>query len=168
MLPQNTCKTPKLPDAAGRARICHLAFARRRSGVRLPGSTLKKADASSVVQVLANVVFTNPLLGRSTRVNHSLHPRPEGRLRKRAQRHTRLSTVFKYGLFDTTQSEIYRNLWQPPARKTAYLSRLCNVGQRLETGFGGLWLRRARVRVPSVTFAFAGKHDLYLYRRKWR
>ena len=31
------------------------------------------------------------------------------------------------------------------------ISRLCNVRQHSETDVSGLWLRRARVRVPSVT-----------------
>jgi len=36
---------------------------------------------------------------------------------------------------------------QPPAKKSPYLSRFCNSGQRLETGVGGLWLnKRSRVR----------------------
>src|SRR5918997_7113586 len=30
----------------------------------------------------------------------------------------------------------------------------CNLRQRLETDIGGLWLRRVRVRVPSVTPLF--------------
>jgi hypothetical protein len=56
--------------------------------------------------------------------------------------------------FDTTQSATRRNSGQPPAKKSVYLSRLCNFGQHVETGVGGLWLRRARVRVPSVTLAW--------------
>jgi len=52
---------------------------------------------------------------------------------------------------DTTQRATPRNSGQPRAREPAYLSRFCNLRQPLETGVGGLWLRRARVRVPSVT-----------------
>ena len=52
---------------------------------------------------------------------------------------------------DTTQSATGRNVRQPPAKKSAYLSRFCSVGQHSETGVGGLWLRRSRVRAPSVT-----------------
>ena len=54
---------------------------------------------------------------------------------------------------DTTQSATPRNVGQPLAKKSANLSQFCNIRQRLETGVGGLWLRRARVRVPSVTLA---------------
>ena len=54
---------------------------------------------------------------------------------------------------DTTQGATPRDAWQPPAKKSAYLSGLCNTRQRLETGVGGLWLRRAWVRVPSVTLS---------------
>src|SRR5918994_3346039 len=61
---------------------------------------------------------------------------------------------------DTTQNATRRNGEQPLARKSAYLSRFCNIEQRLETGVGGLWLRRAQVRVPSVTLSFAGKTQL--------
>jgi hypothetical protein len=53
--------------------------------------------------------------------------------------------------FDTTQSATRRNSEQAPATKTLYISRFCNVRQHAETGVGGLWLRRSRVRVPSVT-----------------
>jgi len=52
---------------------------------------------------------------------------------------------------DTTQRAMRRNSGQPPAKKTAYLSRFCNVRQRSETDDIGLWLRRSRVRAPSVT-----------------
>ena len=41
---------------------------------------------------------------------------------------------------DTTQSATRRNGGQPSAKKSAYLSRFCNIRQRLETGIGGLWL----------------------------
>jgi hypothetical protein len=41
---------------------------------------------------------------------------------------------------DTTQSATRRNSGQLSARKSAYLSRLCNIRQPLETGVGGLWL----------------------------
>ena len=41
---------------------------------------------------------------------------------------------------DTTQSATRGNTGQPPAKKVAYLSRLCNIEQPLETGFGALWL----------------------------
>jgi hypothetical protein len=54
---------------------------------------------------------------------------------------------------DTTQDATPRNGGRPRAKKTAYLSRFCNVRQHLETGFGGLWLRRSRVRAPSVTLS---------------
>src|SRR5215210_6457313 len=54
---------------------------------------------------------------------------------------------------DTTQGAIRRNGGQPSARKLAYLCRFCNISRSLETDVGGLWLRRARVRVPSVTLA---------------
>jgi hypothetical protein len=60
---------------------------------------------------------------------------------------------------DTTQSATRRNGEQPPARESAYLSVFCNIGQPLEAGFGGLWLRRSRVRVPSVTLCFAVKGE---------
>src|SRR5215208_5854041 len=36
-------------------------------------------------------------------------------------------------------------------RAVRAISVSCNLQQRLETGVGGLWLRRARVRAPSVT-----------------
>jgi hypothetical protein len=54
--------------------------------------------------------------------------------------------------FDTTQSATRRNGWQPPAKKSAYLSCLCNIRQRLETDDIGLWLRRSGVRAigPAV------------------
>src|SRR5215207_11425406 len=58
---------------------------------------------------------------------------------------------------DTTQSATRRNTGQQPPKKTAYLRRFCNVGQHSETGVGGLWLRRSRVRAPSVTLQFAGR-----------
>ena len=57
---------------------------------------------------------------------------------------------------DTTHSAIRRNGGQPPAKKSAYLSGFCNSRQRPETDDRGLWLRRARVRVPLVTLYFAG------------
>jgi hypothetical protein len=53
--------------------------------------------------------------------------------------------------FDTTQSATRRNVGQPSAKKSAYLSRFCNTRQRLETGVSGLWLRRRGiepVRIP--------------------
>src|SRR5215207_6845593 len=46
---------------------------------------------------------------------------------------------------DTTERETCSNCEQPPARNSAYLSRFCNIRQRLETGVSGLWLRRSRV-----------------------
>jgi hypothetical protein len=52
---------------------------------------------------------------------------------------------------DTTEGATRRNCGQLPAKKSAYLCRVCNIWQRPETGIGGLWLRRARVRAPSVT-----------------
>jgi hypothetical protein len=58
---------------------------------------------------------------------------------------------------DTTQSATPRNSERPPAKKSVYLSRFCNIWQRPETGVIGLWLRRSRVRVPSVTLLCAGK-----------
>jgi hypothetical protein len=61
---------------------------------------------------------------------------------------------------DTTERAIRRNSEQPRAKKSAYLSRFCNLPQHSETGDSGLWLRRARVRVPSVTLSFAGKTQL--------
>jgi hypothetical protein len=61
---------------------------------------------------------------------------------------------------DITQGAIRRNSGQPRAKKSAYLSRFCNTRQHLETGIGGLWLRRARVRIPSATLSFAGKTQL--------
>jgi hypothetical protein len=45
---------------------------------------------------------------------------------------------------DTTESATPRNNGQSQAKKSAYLSRLCNIRQRLETRVGGLWLRRSR------------------------
>ena len=54
---------------------------------------------------------------------------------------------------DTTEGATPRNSGQPPAKKTALISGICNVGQRVATDVGGLWLRRARVRVPSVTLS---------------
>jgi len=44
---------------------------------------------------------------------------------------------------DTTQGAIRRNTGQRSAKKSAYLSRFCNIRQRLETRVGGLWLRRS-------------------------
>src|SRR5918993_5901901 len=61
---------------------------------------------------------------------------------------------------DTNEDATSRNSGQPPAKKLAYLSQFCNVGQPLETCVSGLWLRRAQVRVPSVTLSFAGKTQL--------
>jgi hypothetical protein len=52
---------------------------------------------------------------------------------------------------DTTQGATRRNRRQPPAKKSAYVCRFCNIQQRLETDDIGLWLRRSRVRAPSVT-----------------
>jgi hypothetical protein len=46
---------------------------------------------------------------------------------------------------DTTQSATRRNCRQPPAQKSAYLSRFCNIRQHPETYDIGLWLRRSRV-----------------------
>jgi hypothetical protein len=40
---------------------------------------------------------------------------------------------------DTTEGATPRNSGQPPAKKSAYLSRFCNVRQHKETGVGGLW-----------------------------
>jgi hypothetical protein len=54
---------------------------------------------------------------------------------------------------DTTQGATRRILGKPRTRQSAYLSRFCNTGQRPETDVGGLWLRRARVRAPSVTLS---------------
>ena len=55
-------------------------------------------------------------------------------------------------LFDTTERAIHRISRQLQAKKPAYLSGLCNSRQHLETGIGGLWLRKARVRAigPDV------------------
>jgi hypothetical protein len=50
-----------------------------------------------------------------------------------------------------------RNGGQPLANKLACLSRFCNAWQPGARDVGGLWLRRSRVRAPSVTLAFAGK-----------
>jgi hypothetical protein len=52
--------------------------------------------------------------------------------------------------FDTTERAIRRNSEQLPAKKSAYLSGLCNSRQRPETGVSGLWLRRARVRARRL------------------
>jgi hypothetical protein len=52
---------------------------------------------------------------------------------------------------DTTQGATRSNRRQPPAKKSAYVCRFCNIQQRLETDDIGLWLRRSRVRAPSVT-----------------
>ena len=52
---------------------------------------------------------------------------------------------------DTTQSATRRNSRQPPARKRVYLSRFCNIRKHIETGIGGLWLRRSRVRAIGPT-----------------
>ena len=46
--------------------------------------------------------------------------------------------------FDTTQGATRRNSERPPAKKSAYISRFCNILQRPETHVGGLWLRRSR------------------------
>src|SRR5215208_4959868 len=54
---------------------------------------------------------------------------------------------------DTTQTATHRNGGQPPAKRSAYMSRFCNVRQHLETGVSGLWLRRSRVRALSVTLS---------------
>jgi hypothetical protein len=48
--------------------------------------------------------------------------------------------------FDTTERAIRRNSEQLPAKKSAYLSGLCNFRHRPETGDSGLWLRRSRGR----------------------
>src|SRR5215207_2451369 len=62
---------------------------------------------------------------------------------------------------DTTQCATLRNSGQTPAMKSAYLSRFCNSGQHLETGFGGLWLRRSQARPLMVSLLndprFAGQ-----------
>jgi hypothetical protein len=58
---------------------------------------------------------------------------------------------------DTTEGAPRSNRGQPPAKKTAYLSQFCNVRQHSETDVSGLWLRRSRVRAPSVTLSFARK-----------
>jgi len=42
--------------------------------------------------------------------------------------------------FDTTQSATPRNVGQPLARISAYLSLFCNIEQHVETSIGGLWL----------------------------
>jgi hypothetical protein len=42
--------------------------------------------------------------------------------------------------FDTTQSATCRNIGQPPAKISAYISGFCNIRQPLETGVSGLWL----------------------------
>jgi hypothetical protein len=52
---------------------------------------------------------------------------------------------------DTTQGATRSNCAQPSARESAYLSQFCNSVQHQATDVDGLWLRRARVRVPSVT-----------------
>ncbi len=52
---------------------------------------------------------------------------------------------------DTTESATTCNSGQLPAKKSSYLSGFCNIQQPPDTDVGGLWLRRARVRVPSVT-----------------
>jgi hypothetical protein len=58
---------------------------------------------------------------------------------------------------DTTQSATRRNGMQLRAKESAYISRFCNTEQPLETGVGGLWLRRMRVRSPSVTLLIVGR-----------
>ena len=58
---------------------------------------------------------------------------------------------------DTTQHATRGNDVQPRATQSACLSRFCNIWQRLETHVGGLWLRRARVRAPSVTPQLSAK-----------
>jgi len=58
---------------------------------------------------------------------------------------------------DTTQDATRSNCAQPRAKKSAYLSRFCNLLQPLATDDSGLWLRRSRVRAPSVTLPIAGK-----------
>jgi hypothetical protein len=56
---------------------------------------------------------------------------------------------------DTTQGATRCNREQPRAKKAAQISRFCNLQQRLETGVGGLWLRRPlpkarrKVTVPT-------------------
>jgi len=55
---------------------------------------------------------------------------------------------------DTTQGATRSDGEQPPANKSAYLNGFCNVGQRPETDDIGLWLRRSRVRAPSVTLPY--------------
>jgi hypothetical protein len=52
---------------------------------------------------------------------------------------------------DTTQSATRSNRAQPRATNPAFIGRFCNFEQRPETGVVGLWLRRARVEVPSAT-----------------
>jgi hypothetical protein len=42
---------------------------------------------------------------------------------------------------------------QAPANKPPWISGFRNIGQHLQTGFGGLWLRRARIGAPSVTLS---------------
>ena len=46
---------------------------------------------------------------------------------------------------DTTGGATRSNGGQPSAKKSAYLSRFCNLRQRPETDDIGLWLRRSRV-----------------------
>ena len=56
---------------------------------------------------------------------------------------------------DTTQRATRRNGGQLSARESAYLSGFCNIRQHPETPFEGLWLRRSRVRAPSVTLTYS-------------
>jgi hypothetical protein len=64
---------------------------------------------------------------------------------------------------DTTQSATRCDGGQPRAKKFAYIRRFCNFRQRPETDVFGLWLRRARVRVPLVTFTQAGKNQMSVF-----
>jgi hypothetical protein len=61
-------------------------------------------------------------------------------------------------LFDTTGRAIHRNSRQLQAKKSAYLGRFCILVQRVETGIGGLWLRRAWVQAPAVILTQVGTH----------
>src|SRR5215207_5631591 len=65
-VPQNTCKRVQFPDAPERARTYLLAFARRRSGVRIPSAPLQiqkvcrnNGEVSTSTWVSLRSLYTN-------------------------------------------------------------------------------------------------------------
>ena len=71
-------------------------------------------------------------------------------------------------LFDTTGRAIHRNSRQLQAKKSAYLGRFCILVQRVETGIGGLWLRRARVRRVGHPLTQAGRPRMCVFCNRLR